>query len=355
MSSSNSAHDLPAVPRRKLGPDQGLEVSALGLGCMGMSSFYGAPKPEEEMIELIRYAVQCGITLLDTADVYGPHTNEVLIGKAIKGIRDKVEIATKFGNVISADGQWGVRADPEWVRESCEGSLKRLQIDFIDLYYLHRLDPTVPIEISVGEMKKLVEEGKVKHLGLSEASASEIRRAHAVHPITAVQMEWSLWSRDLEEDIVPTCKELGIAIVPYSPLGRGFFAGYKPEAGNQDFRSIQPRLTGENLEKNEVLRARVEAIAARKGCTLNQLALAWVLHNGNDVVPIPGTTKKVNLESNIGAVGISLSKEEIAEIEAAVPQSEVAGDRYHADHLKATWRYAQTPPLSSWKNGSKAA
>jgi aryl-alcohol dehydrogenase-like predicted oxidoreductase len=202
-------------------------------------------------------------------------------------------------------------------------------------------------------MKKLVEEGKVKHLGLSEASASEIRRAHKVHPITAVQMEWSLWSRDLEEDIVPTCQDLGIALVPYSPLGRGFFAGYKAEAGTQDFRSLQPRLTGENAQKNELLRARVEAIAARKGCSLNQLALAWVLHNGNDVVPIPGTTKKANLESNIGAVGVSLSKEEIKEIEAAVPISEVAGDRYHADHLKGTWRYASTPPLSSWK-GSEA-
>jgi aryl-alcohol dehydrogenase-like predicted oxidoreductase len=351
---ASGEHHLPPVPRRKLGGAEGLEVSALGLGCMGMSSFYGTPKPEEEMIELIRYAVHSGVTFLDTADVYGPHTNEVLVGKAVKGIpREKVQIATKFANVISADGQWGVRGDPEWVRESCEGSLKRLGVDYIDLYYQHRLDPKVPIEITVGEMKKLVEEGKVKHLGLSEASASEIRRAHKVYPITAVQMEWSLWSRDLEEDIVPTCQELGIALVPYSPLGRGFFAGYKPEAGTQDFRSFQPRLTGENLEKNELLRARVEAIAARKGCSLNQLALAWVLHNGNDVVPIPGTTKKANLESNIGAVGVSLSKEEIKEIEAAVPISEVAGDRYHADHLKSTWRYASTPPLSSWK-GSEA-
>lgn len=274
--------------------------------------------------------------------------------QAVKGIpREKIQIGTKFGNVISADGEFGVRGDPEWVRESCEGSLKRLGVDYIDIYYQHRLDPKVPIEITVGAMKKLVEEGKVKHLGLSEAPASEIRRAHKVHPITAVQMEWSLWSRDLEEDIVPTCRELGIALVPYSPLGRGFFAGYKVEAGTQDFRSLQPRLTGENAEKNEVLRARVEAIAARKGCSLNQLALAWVLHNGKDVVPIPGTTKKANLESNIGAVAISLSKEEIKEIEAAVPISEVAGDRYHADHLKDTWRYSSTPPLSSWK-GSEA-
>jgi len=345
------APGLPTVPKVKLGPE-GFEVSSLGLGCMGMSAYYGTPKPDEEMIELIRYAVNAGVTFLDTADIYGPHTNEVLVGKAIKGIREKVQLATKFG-LVSEDkmNTLTLKGDPEWVRMACEGSLKRLDVDYIDLYYLHRVDRKVPIEITVGAMKKLVEEGKVKHLGLSETSASDIRRAHAVHPITAVQMEWSLWTRDLEEDIVPTCRELGIAIVPYSPLGSGFFAGYNArEQKEGDLRTaVFPKLSAENLDKNEKLRARVIAIAEKKKCSLNQLALAWVMHKGSDVVPIPGTTKKANLESNIGSVAVSLSKDDMMEIEAAVPAHEVAGDRFIGSFMERTWRQLVSPPLSSWK------
>ncbi|KAG0607612.1 hypothetical protein M758_8G042700 [Ceratodon purpureus] len=340
-----------AVPRVKLG-SQGLEVSQQGLGCMGMSAFYGPPAPEQDMIDLIHHAVERGVTFLDTADMYGPHTNEVLVGKAIKGIRDKVQLATKFANCIDEQGNFSVRGDPEYVRSACEASLKRLDVDCIDLYYQHRVDTKVPIEITVGAMKELVKEGKVKYLGLSEASASDIRRAHAVHPITAVQMEWSLWARDLEEDIVPTCRELGIGIVSYSPLGRGFFAGYKPhEASGDDFRKAHERFSGDNLEKNEKLRQRVFEIAERKKCSPNQLALAWVQHKGKDVVPIPGTTKRKNLDSNIDAVHVKLSDEEIAELEAAVPTEEIAGERYNASFMHTTWRYAQSPPLSSW-NGS---
>ncbi|KAH8947504.1 hypothetical protein BDL97_11G045000 [Sphagnum fallax] len=346
-----TAADIPTVPRVKLGPE-GLEVSALGLGCMGMSFAYGSAKPEEEVIELIRHAVERGVTFFDTADMYGPHTNEVVVGKAIKGIREKVQIATKFGGTFDANGQYIVRGDPEWVRSACEGSLKRLGVDYIDLYYQHRVDNKVPIEITVREMKKLVEEGKVKHLGLSEASASDIRRAHAVHPITAVQLEWSLWSRDVEDEIIPTCRELGIGIVPYSPLGRGFFAGYVPAGKDQnDFRGLLfPRMSPENLEKNKVLQERVKALADKKNCSPNQLALAWVIHKGPDVVAIPGTTKKANLDSNIGAFSVHLSEEEIAEIEAAVPIDEIAGERYPAAHMPSTFAYSSSPPLSSWKD-----
>ncbi|CAK9196608.1 unnamed protein product [Sphagnum troendelagicum] len=345
-----STSDLPVIPRVKLGPEA-FEVSALGLGCMGMSAFYGSPKPEADNIALIRYAVNSGVTFLDTSDWYGPHTNEVLVGKAIKGIREKVQLATKFGIVTGQEGVQ-IRGDPEWVRTACEASLKRLDVEYIDLYYQHRVDTKVPIEITVREMKKLVEEGKVKHLGLSEASASDIRRAHAVHPITAVQLEWSLWSRDVEDEIIPTCRELGIGIVPYSPLGRGFFAGYVPDGKEGDeFRSLLfPRMSPENLEKNKVLLERVKTLADKKNCSLNQLALAWVIHKGPDVVAIPGTTKKANLDSNIGAFSVHLSEEEIAEIEAAVPIDEVAGERYNAAHILCTFAYSSSPPLSSWKD-----
>ncbi|XP_024403295.1 probable aldo-keto reductase 2 isoform X1 [Physcomitrium patens] len=343
------------VPRMKLG-SQGLEVSQQGLGCMGMSCFYGLPAPEQEMIDLIHYAVERGVTFLDTSDMYGPHTNEVLVGKAIKGIRDKVQLATKFGNIFDQKGNVMVRGDPEYVRQACEASLKRLDVDYIDLYYQHRLDKKVPIEITVAAMAELVKEKKVKYLGLSEANASEIRRAHAVHPITAVQLEWSLWVRDLEKEIVPTCRELGISIVSYSPLGRGFFAGYNPqEAKEGDFRKMYGRLSGENLAKNEKLRQRVMEIAEGKKCSINQLALAWVHHKGKDVVPIPGTTKKKNLDSNIQALQVTLTSEEMAELEAAVPEEEVAGDRYGKATLQATWRYASTPPLSSWNPSSVTA
>lgn len=302
------------VARVPLG-SQGLEVSALGLGCMGMSSFYGPPKAEADMIHLIHHAVNnLGVTFLDTSDVYGPHTNEILLGKALRGIREKVQIATKFGLGRDASGNRTLRGDPEYVRAACEGSLKRLDIDCIDLYYQHRVDTTVPIEITVGAMKKLVEEGKVKYLGLSEASASEIRRAHAVHPITAVQIEWSLWVREVEDEIIPTCRELGISIVPYSPLGRGFFGNIKLEdLSENDFRKNEvPFFQSENLAKNQLLLKRVAKIAEEKKCTTSQLALAWVIHKGaGRAVPIPGTTKVANLESNVASLGVKLTEEDM--------------------------------------------
>lgn len=335
------------VPKIKLG-SQGLEVSQQGLGCMGMSFSYGPPKPEADMIELIRHAVDLGVTFLDTSDVYGPHTNEILIGKALKGgIREKVEIATKFAAGWK-DGKLVIRGDPEYVRACCEASLKRLDVDYIDLYYIHRIDTSIPIEVTVGEMKKLVEEGKIKYIGLSEANASTIRRAHAVHPITAVQNEWSLWARDLEEEIVPTCRELGIGIVPYSPLGRGFFSsGAKliENLSEGDFRKGLPRFKPENLEHNKQIFDRVNEMAARKGCTTSQLALAWVHHQGDDVSPIPGTTKIENLNQNIGALSVKLTSEEMAELEACADS--VKGDRH--SHMSSTWIHSDTPPLSSWK------
>ncbi|KAI4334823.1 hypothetical protein L6164_013532 [Bauhinia variegata] len=340
---------MAKVGRIKLG-SQGLEVSAQGLGCMGMSAFYGPPKPEPDMIALIHHAIDSGVTFLDTSDVYGPHTNEILLGKALKdGVRDKVELATKFGIVVSGEKR-EIRGDPEYVRAACEGSLKRLGVDFIDLYYQHRVDTRVPIEVTIGELKKLVEEGKIKYIGLSEASASTIRRAHAVHPITAVQLEWSLWARDVEEEIIPTCRELGIGIVAYSPLGRGFFSsGPKlvQSFAEGDFRKYLPRFQPENLEHNKTIFDKVNEMAARKGCTTSQLALAWVHHQGNDVCPIPGTTKIGNFNQNIEALSIKLTPEEMAELESYAAADAVKGDRY--DAAIATWKDSETPPLSSWK------
>jgi aryl-alcohol dehydrogenase-like predicted oxidoreductase len=334
----------------KLG-SQGLEVSAQGLGCMGMSAFYGPPKPDSDMIALIHHAVNSGITLLDTSDVYGPHTNETLLGNALQGgIRERVQLATKFGISLNAAGEREIYGNPAYVRASCEASLKRLQVDCIDLYYQHRIDTTVPIEVTVGELKKLVEEGKVKYIGLSEASASTIRRAHAVHPITAVQLEWSLWSRDAEAKIVPTCRELGIGIVAYSPLGRGFFsAGPKlvETLSDQDYRKSLPRFQAENLEHNKKLYDRVQEIAVKKSCTPSQLALAWVHHQGDDVCPIPGTTKIENFNQNIGALSVKLTPEEIAELEAIASDNTVKGERYQDGF--ATHDVSETPPLSSWK------
>ncbi|CAM8914866.1 hypothetical protein QQ045_032332 [Rhodiola kirilowii] len=339
----------PRVIRMKLG-SQGLEVSAQGLGCMGMSAFYGPAKPDADMISLIHHAVNSGITFLDTSDMYGPHTNEILLGKALKGgVRDKVELATKFGINI-ADGKREIRGDPEYVRAACEASLKRLDIDCIDLYYQHRIDTRLPIEVTMGELKKLVEEGKIKYIGLSEASASTIRRAHAVHPITAVQLEWSLWTRDVEEEIVPTCRELGIGIVAYSPLGRGFFssgAKFVENLTEGDFRKNLPRFQPENLKQNQTIFERVSEMADRKGCTPSQLALAWVHHQGTDVCPIPGTTKIENLESNIGALSVSLTAEEMAELEILASADTVKGDRYSSG--MASWKTSDTPSLSSWK------
>ncbi|PON95587.1 Aldo/keto reductase/potassium channel subunit beta, partial [Trema orientale] len=271
----------------------------------------------------------------------------------LKGkIRERVQLATKFGIKFSDDGEnFEVRGDPAYVRAACEASLKRLGVDCIDLYYQHRIDTRVPIEVTVGELKKLVEEGKIKYIGLSEASASTIRRAHAVHPISAVQLEWSLWSRDVEEDIIPTCRELGIGIVAYSPLGRGFMSsGPKllDTLSNDDFRKNLPRFQPENLEHNQKIFDRVNEIATRKGCTPSQLALAWVHHQGNDVCPIPGTTKIENFNSNVGALSVKLTPEEIAELESLASADAVKGDRY--DNSLNTWKDSETPPLSSWKS-----
>ncbi|KAJ4954401.1 hypothetical protein NE237_011184 [Protea cynaroides] len=318
---------MESVGRIKLG-SQGLEISAQGLACMGMSGFYGSLKPEEDMIAFIHHAIDSGITFLDTSDVHGPQHNELLLGKALKGLREKMELATKFGTILW-NGKWEVRGDPAYVRAACEASLKRLQVDCIDLYYQHRIDTRVPIEVTIGELKKLVEEGKIKYIGLSEASASTIRRAHAVHPITAVQLEWSLWSRDVEEDIIPTCRELGIGIVAYSPLGRGFlssgpkFVESLPQNGT---RKIHPRFQPEKVEQNKLIIEQVNEIATRKGCTPGQLALAWVHHQGSDVCPIPGTTKIENLNQNIGALAVKLMPEEMAELESLA--SGVKGERY---------------------------
>ncbi|WVZ96081.1 hypothetical protein U9M48_041763 [Paspalum notatum var. saurae] len=337
------------VPRMKLG-SQGMEVSAQGLGCMGMSAFRGPPKPEADMVALIRHAVAAGVTFLDTSDFYGPHTNELLLGKALQGdgVREKVDLATKFGSSVSADSGVEVCGAPAYVRAACEASLRRLGVDCIDLYYLHRVDTRVPIEVTIGELKKLVEEGKIKYIGLSEACASTIRRAHAVHPITAIQLEWSLWTRDSEEDIIPTCRELGIGIVAYCPLGVGFFASgpkLMDSVTEQDIRKILPRFQPENLEKNASVFERVQEMATRKGCTPSQLALAWVHHQGTDVCPIPGTTKIENFNQNVGALFVKLTPDEMAELESYT--AAVHGDRHF--HMNGTWRNSETPPLSSWK------
>ncbi|TMW89134.1 hypothetical protein EJD97_017619 [Solanum chilense] len=334
------------VPRIKLG-SQGLEVSRIGLGCMSMSGNYGPPKPEAEMIKLLHHAIDTGVTLLDTSDVYGPLTNEILIGKAIKGIREKVQIATKFG-IRFEDGNRGICGEPAYVRACCEASLKRLDINCIDLYYVHRIDTQLPIEVTMGELKKLVEEGKIKYIGLSEACASTIRRAHAVHPITAVQMEWSLWTRDLEEEVVPTCRELGIGIVPYSPLGRGFFsAGAKliETLPDNDFRKNFPRFKPENFEHNKQVLVNINLMAARKGCTPSQLALAWILHQGDDVCPIPGTTKIENFNENVGSLSVKLTEEDMKELESYTSGNVVKGERHL--YMSSTWINSETPPLSS--------
>ncbi|KAK8949736.1 putative aldo-keto reductase 2 [Platanthera zijinensis] len=338
-----------AIRRIKLG-SQGLEVSAQGLGCMGMSAFYGSPKPVPDMIALIRHAISSGVTFLDTSDIYGPFTNEILLGKALtEGWREKAELATKFG-VRFIDGTAELCGKPAYVRAACEGSLKRLGVDSIDLYYQHRIDTSVPIEITMGELKKLVEEGKIKYIGLSEASASTIRRAHAVHPITAIQLEWSLWTRDSEKEIIPTCRELGIGIVVYSPLGRGFLS-YGPQVvesfSEQDHRKEMPRFQAENVEKNAEIFERLKEMASRKGCTPGQLALAWVHHQGDDVCPIPGTTKIENFNDNVRALSLKLAPEEMAELESYASEDAVKGARQN-DGL-SNWMTSDTPPLSSWK------
>ncbi|XP_022858358.1 perakine reductase-like isoform X2 [Olea europaea var. sylvestris] len=334
------------MPRVKLGT-QGLEVSKLGYGCMGLSGFYNNPVPEEEGIAIIKEAFSKGITFFDTSDAYGiNHANEHLVGKALKQLpREKVQLATKFGVAgFDASGVI-VKGSPEYARSCCEASLKSFDVDYIDLYYIHRIDSTVPIEYTMRELKNLVNEGKIKYIGLSEASPDTIRRAHAVHPITAIQMDYSLWIRDIEDEIIPLCRELGIGIVPYSPLGRGFFAG-KVVVENVENSSLtsHPRLQGENFDKNKVLYFRIEALAKKHGCTPAQLALAWVLHQGNDVVPIPGTTKIKNLHDNIGALKVKLTKEDLKEITDAVPINEVAGMRSSNDAFhRITWEFVRTP------------
>ncbi|KAL3506552.1 hypothetical protein ACH5RR_031934 [Cinchona calisaya] len=335
------------VRRIKLG-SQGLEVSAQGLGCMGMSFGYGPPKRDEEMIPLIQHAVNSGITFLDTADIYGPYLNEILLSKALKGMnRKKVQVATKFG--IRAEDR-EIVGDPSYARACCEASLKRLDIDCIDLYYIHRIDKRIPIEATMGELKKLVEEGKIRYIGLSEASPSTIRRAHAIHPITAVQLEWSLWTRDAEEEVIPTCRELGIGVVAFSPLGKGFFASgpdVSSKFGDNDFRKTLPKFKPENVEHNKKMYERVNEMATRKGCSPPQLALAWLHHQGkDDVCPIPGTTKIENLDKNIGALSIKLSPEEMSELEAIASADAVKGDRY--SDMAHTYKFIETPPLSSW-------
>ena len=319
------------IPTRALGRS-GLTVSAQGLGCMGMSEFYG-PRDDAESVATIHRALDLGVTLLDTADVYGPFVNEELVGRAVRDRRDAAVLATKFGIVRDpADPtRRSLRADATYVRESCEASLRRLGVEHIDLYYLHRPDPGTPIEETVGAMADLVAEGKVGHLGLSEAAPDTLRRAAVVHPIAALQSEWSLWSRDIEVEIVATARDLGIGIVPYSPLGRGFLTGQLTSPDDfapDDFRRHQPRFQGENFARNLDLVDRVRDIAAEKGCTPGQLALAWVQAQGDDVVPIPGTKRRMYLEENVGALGVTLEPSELARIDEAFPPRDVAGDRY---------------------------
>ena len=319
------------MDKRTLG-SQGLEVSSEGLGCMGMSEFYG-PSDETEAIATIHRALDLGVTLLDTADIYGPFTNERLVGRALAGRRGEVMLATKFGNERREDGSWiGINGRPEYVRAACEASLERLGVETIDLYYQHRVDKTVPIEETVGAMAALVGEGKVRYLGLSEASPATIRRAHAVHPISALQTEYSLWARDPEKEILPTVRELGIGFVAYSPLGRGFLAGRfrGPDdlRDEGDFRSRHPRFQDDNLARNLELLQHLEEIAADKGVTSAQLALAWVLHRGADVVPIPGTKRRRYLEENVAAAALELSDDELERLDRALPPGATAGQRY---------------------------
>ena len=318
--------------RKRLLGAQGLETSALGLGCMGMSEFYG-PTDEAESVATLHRAVELGVTMFDTADMYGPFTNEELVGRALRDVRDAVVIATKFGNVRDPSDPRSRRIEgsPEYVRRACEGSLRRLGIDTIDLYYQHRVDPKTPIEETVGAMAELVRAGKVRYLGLSEAAPETIRRAHAVHPISVVQTEYSLWTRDPEDDVLDVCRELGIGFVAYSPLGRGFLTGKirrLEDLADDDFRRSNPRFMGENFQRNLDLVDRVETIARRKGCTPAQLALAWVLAKGSDIVPIPGTKHRRRLEENIAAVDVELSAEDLRELERAAPHGVAVGERY---------------------------
>ncbi len=322
------------MKERTLG--QGLKVSAQGLGCMGMSEFYGVGD-DVESIATIHEALDLGVTFIDTADMYGPYKNEVLVGKAIADRRDSVVLATKFGNQRGDDGSFlGVNGKPEYVLKSCDDSLQRLGVDYIDLYYQHRVDRTVPIEETWGAMKSLVEAGKVRYLGISEASPQTIEKAHAVHPMSAVQSEYSLWTRDPEDGVLAMCRKLGIGFVAYSPLGRGFLTNDVDSVGTgeKDFRKMYPRFSGEARDENKKLVMAMDHIASEKGVTLAQLSLAWVLAKGEDIVPIPGTKRRKWLRENVGALDVVLTSDEVAALEAAVPREKVVGDRYSA--LSAT-------------------
>jgi len=328
------------IPARPLG-SQGLVVSAEGLGCMGMSHSYGTPD-DAESIATIHAALDAGVTFLDTAEMYGMGANEELVGRAIAGRRDEVVLATKFGLRANPDGTRSIVGSPDVVRAACEGSLRRLGVDTIDLYYQHRVDPSVPVEETWGAMSELVAEGKVRYLGISEAAPGTIRRAHATHPMTAIQSEYSLWSRDMEDnDVLATVRELGIGFVAYSPLGRGFLAGtiraYEDFA-ETDYRRHAPRFQGDNFAKNLAVVDRVGELAAEKGVTASQLALAWVLAQGNDIVPIPGTKRRTYLAENISALDIELTPEDLASIEAVAPKGSAAGERYAAEHMAHVYR-----------------
>jgi aryl-alcohol dehydrogenase-like predicted oxidoreductase len=322
------------MEQRTLG-GQGLVVSALGLGCMGMSQSYG-PGDDQESVATIHRALDLGMTFLDTADVYGPYTNERLVGRAIAGRREEVVLATKFGNQRLDDGRRVVNGKPDYVRQACDASLERLGVDHLDLYYQHRVDRSVPVEDTWGAMAELVQAGKVRHLGISEAAPATVRRAHAVHPVSAGQYEWSLFTRDLEDEALPALRELGIGVVAYSPLGRGFLSGRitsPDDFGEDDFRRNHPRFTGENFARNLELVDRVRELAASKGATPSQLAIAWVLAQGDDVVPIPGTKRRSYLEENLGALDVELTPEDLAAIEEVTPRGSVAGARYNPEMM----------------------